>query len=295
MTAPRSVAAVLVTYDGGTRIERAVDALLAGTRPPDRTIVVDNASQDPETLAALDRLEARVEVVRLPTNTGFCAANNLGVRTAADAGVDVVLLCNPDAYATPGFLAAAVDHLVAHPGVGAVGPVLLGADAGGRPDGRIDSAGIAQTWYGRFVDVGQGRPAAELARHLGPADAEGARRDVVALCAAAVVVRVRALRDLEGGPAPFDERFFMYKEDVDLGLRLRRAGWASVLRPDLVVHHERGRPGRVGARRRADRAAKRRSLRNEWRIWARGTLSPARRATMLPYLCAKSLGVALGL
>ena len=287
MTDHPTVGAVLVTFDSGARIERAVDALLAGTVRPARIVVVDNASQDRATLAALERLELRerVEVLRRPTNTGFCAGNNLGIRALGD--VDLVLLCNPDAYVTPAFLAGAVEHLAAHPEVGVLGPALLGADPEGRPDGRIDSAGIVQTWYGRFVDAGQGKPVGELDRV--------ARPEPPAVCAAAAVLRSAALRDLGEDAGPFDERFFMYKEDVDLCLRLWQAGWAVALRPDLVVHHERGRPNRAGARRAASRLAKRRSLRNEWRVWARGTLGPARRAAMLPYLCAKSLAVALGL
>ncbi len=282
---PGSVAAVIVTYESGATLERAVAALRAGTLAPDPILVVDNGSQDPTSLAALERVAADVTVIRLVTNTGFCTANNLGFRAAGP--VDHVLFCNPDAYVTPTFLAEAVRHLDEHPAVGAVGPRLLALDDRGEPDGRIDSAGIGQTWYGRFVDLGQGQP------DDGPGD--GAPRAALALCAAALLARRGALEAVALPEGPFDERFFMYKEDVDLGLRLRRAGWAVALRPDLVVHHERGRPGRVGARRSAGRAARRRSLRNEWRIWARGTLPPGRRATMLPYLCAKSVGVALGL
>jgi len=282
---PASVAAILVTYDSGATIERAVTALRAGATAPDPILVVDNGSTDPESLAALERVAADATVIRLASNTGFCAANNTGYRAAGQ--VDHVLFCNPDAYVTPAFLAEAVRHLDEHPSVGAVGPRLLALDERGEPNGRIDSAGIGQTWYGRFVDLDQGEA------DDGPGD--GTARRALALCAAAVLTRRSALDEVALREGPFDERFFMYKEDVDLGLRLHQAGWGVELRSDLAVLHQRNLPGGLGAHRASSRAARRRSVVNEWRVWRRGTLSVARRLTMLPYLCAKTAAVSLGL
>src|SRR3546814_4987508 len=67
----------------------------------------------------------------------------------------------------------------------------------------------------------------------------------------------------------------MYKEDVDLGLRLGAAGWEVVVRSDLEVLHQRGTAGADWHK--APRWASRRSLANEWAIWRRGTLPMARR------------------
>lgn len=279
------VGAVIVTWNSGSLVERACDALLAGTRPPDRLVVVDNASDDPASLEALHRLPAMVERVEARTNLGFCGGNNLGLRTLGDT-TDQVLLCNPDAFVSSAFLAAAVDHLEAHPRVGALGPRLVHLDtATGVPTGRLDGVGIRQTALGRFVDRGQGQPDdGRYGSHPFP---------TTAVCAAAALYRQQALREvaLPDGTV-FDEHFFMYKEDIDLSLRLRRAGWEVVVDPALVVQHGRGMGG--PDRRRAPSWVRRRSVANEWRIWRRGTLGPARRLTMLPYLVAKSAVVAAG-
>lgn len=279
-----SVGAVIVTWNSGPIVERACAALLHGTRPPDRLVVVDNASTDPETLEALVRLPLPVETLAAGHNRGFCGGNNLGIAALGD--VDHVLLCNPDAIVTPTFLADALDHLERHPEVGAVGPRLVQLDLiSGAPTGRLDGVGIRQTAWGQFVDRGQGEP--DDGRH-------GAEPfPTTALCAAAAVFRRAALRSaaLPDG-AVFDETFFTYKEDIDLSLRVRAGGWAVVVHPALVVHHGRGL-GRDG-RRAAASWIRRRSLANEWRIWRRGTLGPARRLSMLPYLVAKTIVVSVG-
>ena len=84
----------------------------------------------------------------------------------------------------------------------------------------------------------------------------------------------------------------MFKEDVDLSYRLRAAGWRLLFVPELVVHHGRGNL-------QIDRASiapwvRRRSLRNEWRLWAKPSLPPGRRLPMLGYLLAKSIAVGAG-
>ena len=89
--------------------------------------------------------------------------------------------------------------------------------------------------------------------------------------------------------AVFDERFFMYKEDIDLSLRLARAGWRLVMDPSVTILHVRGT---------ADRRAmpfwvRRRSLVNEWRIWLKGP-QPARRLPSFAYLAGKTVLVVIG-
>src|SRR5439155_14816813 len=96
-----SVAAVIVNYNGGEFLDRALAALESQTVKPARTIVVDNASTD----GSVDGLEDRhpgVEVLRLEENTGFAAANNRAVRLADDC--EFVALVNPDAFAEPRWL-----------------------------------------------------------------------------------------------------------------------------------------------------------------------------------------------
>lgn len=278
-----TVGVVIVTYDSGPIVEAVVDALLAGTRRPDAVVIVDNGSARTE---AIDRIDAAghpvVTVDRAGTNLGFCAGNNRGLRTLA--GHDYALVLNPDAVVTERYLEDAMARLDREPTIGVLGPKLLGLDEATRqPTGRIDSAGIFLTAYGRAYDRGQGED--ERGQYDGV-------QDVPAICGAAMLCRRTALDAVAPDGQVFDEAFFMYKEDIDLSLRLRAAGWRVVLDTDTVIHHCRGND-------QVDRSStpawvRKRSLANEWRIWRKGTLGARVRVPMLAYLAAKTVAVRLG-
>jgi GT2 family glycosyltransferase len=97
------------------------------------------------------------------------------------------------------------------------------------PTGRLDSTGIFRRWYGKWYDRGQGQPDGANYRSA---------QTVPALCGAFLFCRRRALEPEL--PQLFDENFFLYKEDIDLCLRLRRRGWQCRYEPALAVFHCRG-------------------------------------------------------
>jgi GT2 family glycosyltransferase len=278
-----AVAVVMVTFDPAPVLEAAVDALLLEPDPPRAVVIVDNASTQTASLDAVVARHPSVKVLRQPRNLGFCAANNIGCRAVPDA--PYVLFLNPDAVVTPGMLDRAVRWMEAEPDVAAVGPKLLQLDASTlQATGRLDSAGITQAWWGLISDRGQGE------RDEGQYD--GPPRDVPALCAAALLARRVALEHVAPDGEVFDERFFMFKEDVDLCYRLSASGWRVVFAPELVAHHARGNL-------QIDRASiapwvRRRSLANEWRLWCKPSLPAGKRVPMLAYLLAKSLAVGAG-
>ncbi|MGH9243229.1 MAG: glycosyltransferase family 2 protein [Acidimicrobiales bacterium] len=278
-----SVGVVIVTYNNDRTLLRSLEALLGGSRPPDEVVVVDNASSDGRPLEAAERLDELIRVVREPSNLGFCATNNVGYQALGEH--PHVLFLNPDAFVTATFLADAIGRLEREPTIGAVGPKLSGFDVtSSAPTGRIDSTGIYQTAYGRYYDRGRGE--VDRGQYDGPP------ADVPALCAAAMLCRRAALDDVAPPDgAVFDESFFMYKEDIDLSLRLRRHGWRLVVDPSLVVYHCRGSSG---DRRTMPAWARRRSVGNEWRIWRKGLLPWRRRVPTLGYLVVKSILVRAG-
>jgi GT2 family glycosyltransferase len=278
----RGITALVVSHDSEVVLHRAVAALHAGSQPPDSVVVVDNASRDGSYLDEIEASYPSVKVLRLQVNVLFCAGNNLGM-AILDPTHDLLLL-NPDAFVLPTFLEEAAAVLARDPSIGAVGPKLLGArPEDGIPTGRVDSAGIFQTRGGRFYDRGQGE--------VDEGQFDDADLDVVALCAAAMLVRREALDDVTSSDPLFDPRFVMYKEDLDLSFRLRRAGWRTVYDGSLEVLHCRG----WNPDRRAMPAwARRRSLVNEWRLWRRGWTPERGRVRALPYLIAKSVVVAFG-
>lgn len=269
-----TVAVIIVVYDSGRVLRRCLDCLLRQTRPADLIVVVDNNSPDPSYLDEVPPAAA-IRIIRLPRNEGFCQANNVAYTAARQC--TYVLFLNPDAFLSDRFLEGALASMERPEGdsIGCLTGTLLGFDVErGRPTGLIDSMGIFQKWYGRWHDRGQGYP-------VGSTGENGAV-ELPATCGALMLCRVRALEEASLRPGVvFDPRFFMYKEDIDLSLRLRARGWRIVLAPNLLCHHGRGWQGRGAASYRARYL----SVRNELRVCLRHRLRG------LPYSLVKFLYV----
>ena len=217
MTARPRVAVIIVNYRAGPLLARAVDAVARQRQRPARLVVVDNGSDD----GSLHGVAARfpgLEILDPGANIGFAAANNLAVRAVDD--VDWVALLNPDAFPEPDWLSRCLDLAAAHPHHASIGCRLLRAD----DPGRLDGTGDCYHPSGRPWRRDEG---------LAVADGHLADGEVFSACAAAALYRREVFLALGG----FDERFFCYLEDVDLGFRLRLAGYSCGYCAGAVVHH----------------------------------------------------------
>lgn len=254
-----AVAIIIVTYNSAPVLGMCLDSLQRQTRAANLIVIVDNNSAD---TGYLDQIpaEAPFKLVRNRRNEGFCSANNTGYNLAKSC--QYVLFLNPDAFVSNCFLDQALQWMERpeNARVGCLTGTLLGFDvASNRPTGRIDSTGIFQKWYGKWFDRAQGAPWDTLAP-LSPNRPE----DVPAACGALMFCRTAALQELA---QVFEPGFFMYKEDIDLSLRLRARGWRIVYQPDLLCHHGRGWQGRT----RMSYESRYRSARNELRVcWRNG-------------------------
>jgi GT2 family glycosyltransferase len=198
---------VVVTHDSRAAVTRSLPALWRQLGPEDELVVVDNASSD-GTVALVRKLAPRALVVETGRNVGFAAGANAGARAATG---DLIVFLNPDATPEPGF----VDAIRAPRGVWTAWMGLVTADSGrvvNTSGGVVHFTGIA--WGGH-------------AAPRGPAE--------VAFVSGACLAVPRAEWERTGG---FDERYFMYHEDVDLSLRLRLAGGRLGIEPAAVVDHE---------------------------------------------------------
>jgi GT2 family glycosyltransferase len=182
------------------------------------TVVVDNGSTDGS--ADMAEREFGARVIRNSENRGFCAANNQGI--AAGSGEWIALL-NNDAEAEPGWLAALARAADRSPEIGMVASkVLVWEDPG-----RIDKVG-----HLIFPD-GQNRGRGSGALDKGQFDRE---EEVLWPDGCAALYRRAMLQQIGG----FDEDFFAYGDDAELGLRARIAGWKCIYTPEAVVRHHRG-------------------------------------------------------
>ena len=214
MTARAAV--IIVNYNAGQRLTRCLDSLAAQRFRDFETIVVDNASSDgSRDLAAAHPLRPRI--IEAGDNLGFARANNIAAETFDG---EWLAFLNPDAYPQEGWLEALMDAAARHPDADAFGSTQLDAAA---PD-RLDGAGDAYHVFGASYRSFFGWPTSAL-----PPEGE-----CFAPCAAAALYRTAVFKDLGG----FDERYFCYSEDVDLGFRLRLAGGRAVQVASAVVLHE---------------------------------------------------------
>jgi N-acetylglucosaminyl-diphospho-decaprenol L-rhamnosyltransferase len=216
-----SITVVVVNFNSGTCLARCIAALAGQTYRDFGVIVVDNGSTD-DSLCALDHLPAGWEAIRLGRNTGFAAANNLAF---ARSEAPWVATLNPDAFPDPDWLAQLMLGVERYPGAAAFGSLQIDAN---RPD-RLDGIGDACHVSGMYWRGGFGQPIASQ-------QGEG---EVVSVCAAAALYRRERILALGG----FDEDFFCYGEDVDLGIRLRLLGHRSVQLANAVVRHVGGGSG----------------------------------------------------
>ena len=251
---------IIVTHNSERVIHKAMECLYEQTVLADQILLVDSGSKD---RSYLSRYEGNrgVQIVFAGNDIGFCRGNNEGLKYVP-ADTDYVFLVNPDAFLTPQFIEKAIVFMERP--VNYTCAVLTGKVYGydisqDRPSGRYDTTGIFQRWYGHWYDRGQGESCDE--------DEFNAVEEVPAICGALMFCRKRALDDnLIRDKEFLDNSFFMYKEDIDLSLRLRAQGWRLVYNPQLKAYHCRGwNPDR----RKMPRMMRMLSARNELRIHLR--------------------------
>jgi N-acetylglucosaminyl-diphospho-decaprenol L-rhamnosyltransferase len=218
---------IVVTHNSSGELPTCLAHLDRQSIPVDSLTVVDSGSSERSYLEQLPR-RSRTELI-LAENIGYGRGNNLGYQAIAPAGGMVVFL-NPDTFLPPDYLAQALAVMQENPTAAVISGKLLGFDpATMAPTGTIDSTGIFRSWYGRWYDRGQGEPDRGQYQLNEP---------VPAVCGALFCCRAKALEQLPG--QIFDPDFFLYKEDIELSLRLRAAGWQVIYAPRLVAYHCRG-------------------------------------------------------
>ena len=220
---------IVVTHDSQDVLPRCLEALASQTRRPDRLVIVDSGSRDSSYLTELP--ENDETIVLLKENIGFSAANNFGVQALPQRDSGMVAFLNPDTFLQPDSLAVAVATLNEHPEVAIVGGRLAGYDSvAGQPTQLLDSTGIFRKWYGRWYDRGQGEK--DRGQYM-------RSQQVPAVCGALMCCRLAALARFSA-ESVFNERFFLYKEDIELSLRLSSHGWQLLYQPHLQAYHCRG-------------------------------------------------------
>ncbi len=222
------VSIIVITYNTKELIQECLSALLKETSQINRQIiVVDNGSED-GTFTELEKIP-NIEPIRIEKNIGFGAANNVGYQKAS--GRYIVLL-NSDAFLHPGSMQKALSLMENNPEVGLGGARLVGKDGSWQPSARLFPSCLNTflTLSGLAARFPHYRFFGRADRTWAPVD-QATKTDWVpgAFC----IIRRNAL----DSPSIFDERFFMYYEEVDLCYRIKEKRWKIYYWPEIVVTH----------------------------------------------------------
>ncbi|MEB0032617.1 glycosyltransferase family 2 protein [Undibacterium sp. RTI2.1] len=212
------VTVIIVNWNGGDLLLRCLTDLLAQTYAPHEVIVIDNASTDGSGQAAAKQF-SQIRVVDAGSNLGFAAGNNLAVSLASKESTWIALI-NPDAFPESDWLKALVDAAVSNPQFAIFGSRLMDANSPSLLDGIGDIYHMSGLPWREAH--GQVLKASMLAQ-----------KEIFSTCAAAGLYRRDIFEEIGG----FDEDYFCYLEDVDLGFRYQLLGHRCLYVPDSVANH----------------------------------------------------------
>lgn len=209
------VTCVVVNYNGKEDTLACLASLDTVTFPGLDVIVVDNGSTD-GSVSAIRALPRAPSVLEAGDNLGFGKGANLGICEAINRGARYVWLLNNDTLVSPESLSCLVEVLEREPDVGGVASVILKMS-----DGSVESygGGSVNRWLGTTQPFIEPLP-----------------RDLDYLACASALIRREAFETV----GLFDEIFFAYYEDIDLSVRLQRAGWQLAVALNSTIRHKGG-------------------------------------------------------
>lgn len=210
------VAVIVVNYNAGDYLISCLAALHALPQLPGEIMVVDNASDDASIEQARTQFSS-VKFINSGRNAGFAAANNMGI---AATDKPWIALVNPDAYVAKNWLEALLNAINSNPDMQFFSSELVSAKDHQVLDGQGDCYHVSGLVWRR--------------KHGLPVNMPDSKLPLFAPCAASAVYSRAALREV----GCFDEAYFCYNEDIDLGFRLRLAGYQCLHVNESVTYHE---------------------------------------------------------
>lgn len=229
---------ITVTYSPGDHLRALLESLPAATTRRVAVVLADNGSTDSAPQQAAENYE---NVAFVPTggNLGYGAGMNVGLKAAdsmwdnGELADDFVLLTNPDVVFHDGAIDALLECAARHPNAAAVGPRIIDTDGSTYPSARALPSLVDGIGHAIFADLWPSNPWS--ARYRQGQDME-TEREAGWLSGSCLLVRRQAFARVGG----FDERYFMYFEDTDLGDRFTRAGYSNIYCPDAHISHAQG-------------------------------------------------------
>lgn len=216
------VSIVLLNWNGKAFLRDCLLSIAAQTCQAYDVVILDDRSTD-GSVEFLRQEFPEIRVIQNDRKIGYCGGANRGIQETTG---EFVLIMNPDVILAPDFLARVQETMMAQPRVGIVTGKLLRFDRQ-----TIDSTGQCLRPNLTPLERGYNEPDTGQYEQPGP---------VFSACGAAVVYRRAMLDDIQLDGAVFDEAYFAYFEDLDVGWRAQIQGWQAYYTPAAVAYHYRG-------------------------------------------------------
>jgi hypothetical protein len=218
------VAIIIVIWNGKADTLECLHSLSADTHPDKEIVIVDNGSTD-DSVGEIRRAFPHVTILETGKNLGFTGGNNVGIRHALAHGADYIYLLNNDTTVEPDALAALVAAAAADPTAGLLAPIIY------------EYYPPRPIWFaGSKMELSRGAAWHDNSRIPAPTDPP---YEVPWATGCAMLIPAPLMRQLEG----FDDRYYLSWEDVDLCVRVRKAGRRVVAVPAAIIYHKGGRSG----------------------------------------------------
>ncbi len=209
------VTIIIISWNSQQILKKCLQHVFAQTVQPHRIIVVDNNSSD-KSASIAEEFES-IDVRRMAINLGFAAGNN---QALDECKTEWVALLNPDAFPAPNWLESLMTAATDNPDIAVFGSRQLCFD------NPLIIDGIGDIYHMSGIVWRE--------HHRVPQQADDLiAKEIFSPCAAAALYKRQVINEMGG----FDEDFFCYMEDVDLGFRLRLAGYKSLYVPEAAVYH----------------------------------------------------------
>jgi len=229
------ISVIIVTHNSKAFLKKSLTSLACQAALPNEVIIVDSGSEDCEYLqkitSELNNLKIKIKYC---DNVGFAKANNIGIKLLSKESTRVIFL-NPDCFLHHNFISILINIIKKKPAVGLITGKLEAYDlAIDCSTGVLDSTGIFQTYLGRWYDRGQG----EI--DYGQFDVSNGQI-IPAACGALMVCQKNVIDEIiKKDSYFFNEDFFMYKEDIEISLRIQKSGRDILYFSELLAYHCRG-------------------------------------------------------
>ena len=218
-----NISVVIVSYNSEKFLEKNLDSLLHQTVKFKQIVVVDNHSAD-GSLKVIDAFKEKVKIIALDYNSGYSQAANIGIKNTDS---HLLLVANSDIILDKNFNARVTEKFQEDQEIAMLSPLIL------RFDGKtVDSAGQACSPALYPAETG-------FNRNIDDIDIEIREKPVFSVCGAATVFSRKALEQLKINDEYYDEDFFIFWEDFDMGWRANLLGLKVLFYPEAVVYHYR--------------------------------------------------------